>query len=92
MTTNLQMGLAYVLGLVGSIEHKLINVGEVISNDDYKAYTVTMHSTLHGDHCYVLYKDLGKDNSIKLAEIYEGFKLNQKIHILEQAICYDLKS
>ena len=90
MATNIQIGLAYVIGKNRGIEHEIVHLDEVL-DDAYKPYALTMHEGLHESKKYVLFKDIGTENSRVLVDVDACFTLTQVIHILEEVIAYDLK-
>lgn len=91
MATNIQIGLAYAIGAIGNQEHKMVHLEEVLKNDIYKPYVITMHSGLNGNKSYVLYKNLSATDGKSLVKIDTEFSLTQVIHIIEEVIAYDLK-
>lgn len=93
MTTNLQIGLAYAIGKNNKMEHNIVHLDEVLDKDIFKSYSITMHEGMNGSKVYVLYKNLGfgSFNSKTLVTVDADFSLTQVIHIIEEAISYDLK-
>lgn len=91
MATNIQIGLAFAIGAINNQEHKMVYLEEVLKNDIYKPYVITMHSGLNGSKSYVLYKNLSATDGKSLVKIDTDFSMTQIIHILEEVVGYDLK-
>ena len=89
MTTNIQMGISYLIGKVIA-EKKPTCLDEVLG-PDYNMYDISCGKNLSGMEI-ALYKDLGKTESKRLGSVGNYYSLNQMVHIIEELIVYDKKN